>query len=557
MLILALAGCSSFRSSVLLVEPEPVLLDSGVPVKELTIFNQGAFGSVLRWHASPSSPLIHVSPASGEVRAGPAGQRVRVSVDFSSLQLGSVAEAEIVIASNGGAASVPVRFEMSSARACQAAQPQSLSSRRAGRPPAADFVPGELLVGYREPVPGTDRDGSYQALSPLRDDTAYKLLGVAVRQDHGLQLLARGPSGSYDRLAAVDPEAAAEALAEDPRVAFAHPNYYVRPLALPDDPCYFEQWNLQAFGVPEAWELDGDGRVVVAVIDTGVDVDHEDLRSKSLPGYDVRDRDDDPRPGGPGYGSAHGTHVAGVALANGNNGVGVTGVAYRPEVKLLPVKIFDDSGLEATTQDLVDAILWSAGLPVAGLPANQNPADVINMSVGAGPRRIAAIDWAASRARDSGAVLLAAAGNNTSTGGELGVQSPANSPDVIAVGSVDSDLRRSSFSDWGSAGPTVDLMAPGGYGPAGCRRIRSTVPWSDYDCMAGTSMAAPFASGVAALLLSREPDLSPDRVKARLQSGTYFDPGNMSPAEYGSGILCADRVLAGGPSTPSRHCGSP
>ena len=88
-------------------------------------------------------------------------------------------------------------------------------------------------------------------------------------------------------------------------------------------------------------------------------------------------------------------------------------------------------------------------------------------------------------------------------------------------------------------------MAPGGYGSSSCLRVRSTIPWNNYGCMAGTSMAAPFAAGVAALILSREPRLEPHELERRLTGTAYFDPASMNPDEYGSGVLCANRALAG------------
>jgi serine protease len=550
-LITLLASCGAFQAPVLELRQERLRLDSLNPLTEITLVNSGAHGSVLRWSAASSSPLVHVSPRQGEIGGGGRDQTVRVSIDFSSLQQGAVTEATIQFESNGGIAEVPLSFLMGSEQTCGEVPSDDAIQLGSGIGPAAGaFVPGELIIGYEEPL---------TTLSGLGREAVLEARMASVRADHGLRSLSAVPptGAAVERVAVSDPQAAAGELAADPRIAFAHPNYYVSALSLPNDPCYFDQWPLHGFGVPEAWELAGGAEVVVAVIDTGVDVDHEDLRGKSLPGYDLWDDDRDPRPGGPNTASAHGTHVSGIALAQGNNRVGVAGVALGANVKLLPVKIFDDSGLFATTADLVDAILWSAGLPVPGMPANPYPADVINMSVGAGPITIPAINRAVDRALKAGSVLVAAAGNNSSIDGSLGVQSPANAPGVLAVGSVDSTSVRSSFSDWGEGAPTVDLMAPGGYGPSNCRRVRSTVPWTNYGCMAGTSMAAPFASGVAALLLSREPHLGPTEVADRLRGTAFFDPEFMSSAEYGTGVLCADRALSGNRADRQRPCGSP
>ncbi|MEX2534818.1 MAG: S8 family serine peptidase [Trueperaceae bacterium] len=567
MLILGLTACGAFQSPTLEVGPEQLQLDSNFPVKEIAISNAGGAYSVLRWSVSSDSPLIHFSPSRGEVRAGGSAEVIRVSVDFSSLEQGDVAAATVWIESNGGDAELQVGFLMDSTRACAAnmEEPKSVEAGQLSASPIAGaFVPGEVLVGYRRP------EGEFSGLSAR---LALEAQAGMVRADHELRLLSTSAAAGFERVATEDPPATAKRLAADPRVEFAHPNYYVRPLTLPNDPCYFDQWNIQGFGLPEAWEHSGltssddgdpDSRgssgsgsdVVVAIIDTGVDVDHEDLRNKTLQGIDLRDRDDDPRPGAPSHASAHGTHVAGIALAEGNNGVGVAGVAYGPRVRLLPVKIFDDSGMQATTADLADAMLWAAGISVHGLPRNPHPADIINMSVGAGSNRVPALERAAERARLAGALLLAAAGNNSSTNGQHGVQAPANAPAVIAVGSVDESLTRSSFSDWGEFAPTVDIMAPGGYGSASCLRVRSTVPWNNYGCMAGTSMAAPFAAGVAALILSREPGLDPQELTDRLLGTAYFDPTTMNSDEYGSGVLCADRAVSGSLGRRSLPCGA-
>lgn len=541
LLCLLLGACASFQEPVLEIGAGQLRLDSQFPVKELSISNVGSRLSKLRWSASSDSALIHISPAEGELRGGQGSELLRISVDFSDLEEGDVSSASVTIESNGGDVVLPVSFHMTAERACSPDMEAQYEfhSLSTSAPPAGSFVPGELLVGYAEPA------GEYE---PLSAAAARREQASDVRSEHGLRLLSVGSSRSYERVAAREPLEAARRLRSDPRVAFAHPNYYVRPLGIPNDPCYFDQWNVHGFGLEEAWEYTGmasGAPVVVAVIDTGVDTDHEDLRDKLVPGYDIWDDDEDPSPGGPAHASAHGTHVAGIALAEGDNGVGVAGVAYGPNVKLLPVKIFDDSGSLATTADLADAILWAAGIPVSGLPTNHYPADVINMSVGAGPGRVAVLDEATARAREAGAVLLAAAGNNTSTEGQYGVQAPANSPAVIAVGSVNESLTRSSFSDWGADGASVDLMAPGGYGSSSCLRIRSTIPWNDYGCMAGTSMAAPFASGVAALILAQDPDLEPAEVERRLIATAYFDPSMMNRDEYGSGVICAVRALAG------------
>ena len=120
----------------------------------------------------------------------------------------------------------------------------------------------------------------------------------------------------------------AERLRRDPRVQYAEPNYYLELLDVPNDPFLEDQWNLLEFGLPEAWTLEkGTGKVVVAVLDSGVYGKHEDLSGKLYPGCDFFDGDSDANPGLGDFGAGHGTHVAGIAAALGNNAVGVAGVA--------------------------------------------------------------------------------------------------------------------------------------------------------------------------------------------------------------------------------------
>lgn len=547
--LLLLSGCGVLLTPELEVEPgsalhlEPV---GGGAAGTIRIGNAGSPHTVLYWQAQAEPAGFAVTPSHGAVRAGDPPQELLVTGPNDTPTSGV-----ITIDSNAGSARVAVTAGTDPAHRCAAGFTLPASPNGLAGGPGSEFAPGELLVRYAAPL---------GPLSATERAEARQLRALAVRAEHQLELLAAGDALRPDRVAAADPLAVAAELERDPRVLYAHPNYYVTPQLVPDDPCFAEQWNLHEFGLPGAWSLGlGGAEVVVAVVDTGVDTEHEDLRGKVLPGWDAYDRDADPRPG-PGLDewTAHGTHVAGIVAAAGNNGVGVAGVAYGESVTILPVKVFDDTGRFATVADLVDGILWAAGLPVTGAPANPHPARIINLSLGAGARRVAALDEATRRAAEAGALLIGAAGNHATATGSNGVQSPANSPYVAAVGSVDSGARRSYFSDYGAPSGTVLLMAPGGFGPSGCENgaVRSTFPRNGYGCLAGTSMAAPFVAGVAALLLSREPDLDNAEVVERLAAGTYFDPEYMDEAAYGAGVLCAERALAPSGATRAAPCGS-
>jgi len=349
----------------------------------------------------------------------------------------------------------------------------------------------------------------------------------------------------------------AKILEKDPRVEYAEPNYYLELLSTPNDSLYDEQWNMWDFGLEEAWDIEtGDNEVVVAVIDSSVYTEHEDLASKILPGCDFHNKDNDPNPQAHNTEkSSHGTHVAGIIAAVGNNNKGVTGVGYGKGIKILPIKMFDDAGITGTISELIDGILWAAGISLPGVGKNPNPADIINMSVGTyaaiiGQDGLKSINEATSQAKAKGILLFSASGND---GNSNEIFFPAGDENVIAIGSVDSNMERSYFSNYNVDGPTVDLMAPGGfYKETICgnsKTIRSTFPNNDYGCLAGTSMATPFVSGVAALILSHEPGLSAEQVKAKLLASALYS-NDMSHAEYGAGIVCADKALGA-----STQCG--
>ena len=149
-------------------------------------------------------------------------------------------------------------------------------------------------------------------------------------------------------------------------------------------------------------------------------------------------------------------------------------------------------------------------------------------------------------ARNAGVLVVAAAGNSYSTDS---IFTPANAPGALAVGSVDENYERSDYSAYSKSGRTVDLMAPGGVGQSYCGGVLSTLsppyagaPENNYGCEEGTSMASPFVAGVAALIWSQNSGLSADEVKAKLLASTEYTAA-MNPAEYGAGVVCADRAL--------------
>ncbi|MBS3965867.1 MAG: S8 family serine peptidase [Truepera sp.] len=402
-----------------------------------------------------------------------------------------------------------------------------LALSRVENPAGLPYVPGQLLVRYQE-------------LSGLQPQARLSI-AAAVQASFQLTLLQDGGGYGPD-LVRVPPgqdvRALAALLSADPRVLYAEPNYFLYTLARPptNDPYIMQQWNMLNFGLPQAWVHEtGRASVTIAIIDTGVYTRHQDLAGRLLPGCDFGDRDNDPNPGN--VTNTHGTHVAGIAAATGDNGVGVAGVAYRG-VRILPVKVSRSDG-RIETSDVAHAIRWAAGLPVSGVNTNPHPAQIINISLGhSGTNPV--LDSAVADARRAGAIVVAAAGNSSLSNA---IYAPANAPGALAVGSVNNDRRRSSFSNYHTTGRTVDLMAPGGVGPGPLPvSVLSTIPGNQYGHMSGTSMAAPFVAGVAALIWSREPDLTADQVIKRLEGTAYFG-SRMNRAEYGAGIVCADAAL--------------
>jgi thermitase len=366
-------------------------------------------------------------------------------------------------------------------------------------PKGAPYVAGELLVAYE---PGTSEEA---------EGTVVRRSGARTLED----LPGEARLVSFPEIRRVASEAVRErALARELRdlgqragVEAADYNYLREPSFVPDDLRLGEQWGLTRAKFPGAWNDAKGGGAKVAIVDSGVYVNHPDIgriiaQRDFIEGDAVADDD---------YG--HGTHVTGIAGAITGNGKGVAGGCY--ECGLLIAKVMGVRGF-TTDSRIVEGIDWSV---------NQG-ADVVNLSLG-GPGDSSVLRTAVNRAYGRGAVVVAAAGND----GTRVPNYPAAYSRAIAVSATSADGRLARFS---SRGGWVDLAAPG-------TNILSTSKSGGYDKWSGTSMSAPFVSGLAGLLASQ--GMSADAIRQRMQgSAKDLGPAGYDPF-YGYGRIDADNAV--------------
>ena len=403
-----------------------------------------------------------------------------------------------------------------------------------------------------------------QARSPkspayVDDEIIVKLKAEAIDlADQDIpEFILRAPGARVERLSAregglnlvrlngrLSVEQAVSAAQSDPRVEYAEPNYlYEASATQPNDPRFSEEWGLlnpfaslaagstpADIGATRAWDITtGSDNMVVAIIDTGVDISHEDLAANiwtnpnEIAGNGNDDDGDDFVDDVHGWNfhdnkadvfvdaneDLHATHVAGTIGAVGNNHIGVTGVAWH--VKLMPLKFLGGSKGTGSTADAVRAINYVLYQKNRGVNVR-----VINASWG-GPGASQALHDKIQEAGDNGIVWVSSAGNDGNDNDGAKADYPAafaaNLSNVISVAAIDISDNLADFSNYGHAGTTI--AAPG-------QSILSTVPHTaaapngGYSTLTGTSMASPHVAGVVALLLAREPQLTPAQVKQRL-----------------------------------------
>ncbi len=417
--------------------------------------------------------------------------------------------------------------------------------------PSSSMAAGELLVKFNSGVSQAARN-SILSSAGCRETGAFSLVP-------GLARAQVSSGGDLSRVLA--------SLNSNPSVAYAEPNFVVTTMAtVPDDPRFPEQWALDNTGqtggtvdadidAPEAWDLQTGTDIVVAVIDTGLDYNHEDIVGNvwsnpgEIPdngidddnngfidddkGWDFANNDNDPFDD-----NRHGTHVSGSIAAVGNNAIGVSGVNW--SARIMPLKFLDATGA-GTTADAISAIQYAT---MMGAPISSN-------SWGGGAFSQALYD-AIQAAGAAGQLFVAAAGNDgVNTDVTPSYPASYDLDNIISVAATDADDLLATFSNFGAV--TVDLGAPG-------VDILSTVPPTatggprfpgggggttvSYDTLSGTSMATPHVSGVAALLLASNGSLDVAALKAAILASV--DPlASLAGITVSGGRLNAYNAVAG------------
>ncbi len=385
-------------------------------------------------------------------------------------------------------------------------------------------VPGEIIVRFKA---GVGASATQTAFSALRL-TTVQMVG---QPSLGIHLVKTPVAGGEAQ--------AIEALRRNPAVLYAEPNGIIslspeqasaaNALRAADEPSYpndemFEkQYAHKRTSSQAGWAIQkGSPDMVLAIVDTGVDLKHPDLAAKLIKGYDFVDKDEDPNDG-----QGHGTHCAGISAALTDNKTGVAG--YAPGVKVMPVRVLDNRG-SGTWADVAGGIAWAA----------DNGAKVISLSLGGGSDS-AVVGDAVRHALSKDAVVVAAMGNS----GREQKSYPAAYPGVVAVGATDSSDKIARFSQFG---PWISVSAPGVDILATFPTYASGMPGKDYGSISGTSMATPAVAGLAALVRSQWPDLKQEQVKAHIEA-TSDDLGDAKFDKYfGHGRINVAKTLSSAPA---------
>ena len=439
---------------------------------------------------------------------------------------------------------------------------------------ANEFVPGEVIVRFKDQPQGVTMDEvSYrtnavgmqvkagaggremlmQVGTGIARATTFSALGL--QQQLNIQQV----SDPVQQLK-LDTLSVVNALRKRADVISATPNYIYHPTAVPNDTYYNLQWDLAHMNLPQAWEVTtGVSNVIVAVIDTGVLLNHPDLQGQLVAGYDfIRDatnsadgdgidsNPDDPGDGNGSSSSFHGTHVSGTIAAASDNSRGVAGIAW--DAKIMPLRALGING--GTEYDIEQAMRYAAGLANDSGTVPAQKADIINMSLG-GPTTTITTPQVFKDVRAAGVIIVAAAGNDASSGYYF----PASLDGVVSVSAVDAANELAPYSNYGS---TIDITAPGGdmtadiNGDGRPDGILSTLGDDSsgtiqfvYGFYQGTSMAAPHVAGAAALMKSVYPAMTPADFDAFIQSGDITTDLGIAGRDdqFGYGVIDAYQAV--------------
>ena len=434
-----------------------------------------------------------------------------------------------------------------------------------------DFVPGELIVQGGDPgYSGVRRVTGSAGVTLFKVNTT----GAGASAIQQLDAVRAGARASARLTRKYETLAAIARVGRKPLVIRAEPNYVRHATRIPNDPFYVYQWNYPSINLPLAWDVTrGSDQVIVAVIDTGVLLDHPDLRGQLIAGYDfIRDPgrardgdgiDPDPNDSGDlGFGGSstfHGTHVAGTIAAHSDNGDGVAGIAW--QARIMPLRALGVDG--GTSYDIIQCLRYAAGLSNDSNTLPEHRADIVNMSLGSNSSSQAEQNTI-DQVRAAGVIVIAAAGNDASSNPSF----PAAYAGVVSVAATTITRTRAPYSNFG---PTIDIAAPGGNSATDINGdgigdgVVSTIGDDTggsvtfgYAALTGTSMAAPHVAGVAALMKSVFPALTPAQFDAALAAGDLTDdlgaPGRDD--QFGYGLVNAQKavnaavVLANGAGTP-------
>lgn len=381
---------------------------------------------------------------------------------------------------------------------------------------SGEFIPGEVLVKFKSNAPPASVRAalSAQDARPVSEVPALGVQRLSVREGQELAVIT--------------------ALQHHPLVEYAEPNYIIRAVLTPNDPYFLShQWNLLKINAPQAWDITtGSDDITIAIADTGIDLSHPDLMAKiwvnadetlngldddgngkvdDVNGWDFVNNDNDPQDD---HFSSHGTHVAGIAAAQTNNGIGVAGVSWG--ARLMALKVLNSGGT-GSYENVAYAITYAA----------DKGAKIINLSLG-GDEDSLTLRNAVIYARNMGCVVVAATGNNNGP-----VLYPAKYAEAFAVAATDSNDQRAWLSNYG---PEVDIAAPG-------VSIYSTRIGGSYLYKTGTSMATPHVAGLATLVWSEYPGYTNDQVEGRIEM-TAVDLGDPGWDQYyGHGRIDAHAAL--------------